>query len=218
MVKHLDELFTDLEQYRTAQEMRLYFEEKMKEINDSEELRKIVRLKQGKVKEFVEEFYPLTLFSQSKYFGLNSRGKVVLGNQGYDASIIQQDGTEKKLEITSYIDGEWEHKDAIRLNERGYGDMRFNDVKSLKERALDNLEKVLANIRNKSLKDYRGVSLLFVINTYDFFEAYNNDSQQFIDKLISEIKNFDFKAERVYLIRLKENTLSQVDSNTYVLK
>lgn len=212
-----DDLFTDLEEYRTAQEMRLYFEEKMKIINENEEFRKIARLKKGKVKKFMEEFYPLCLFSQSRFIGENAKCKIVLGNQGYDVSIIE-DGTEKNLEITSYIDGKWEFDDAIRLNERGYGDIRFNDYKSLNDRALEYLEKVLKNIRKKSMKDYSGVSLLFVVDTFDYFEVYNNDSQPFIDKLINEIKIIEFKAEEVFLIFLKENTLNQIDQNIYLIE
>lgn len=212
-MNNIDDLFIDLEEYRTPQEMKLYFEQRVQTINSNEEFRKIARLKTGKVKKFIEEFYPLYLFSQSRFVEEHAKCKVILGNQGYDASIIQEDGTEKFIEMTSYIDGKWEYQDAKRLNSRGYGDVRFGDYKSLNDRASDYLKDVLKNINKKSLKDYSGVSLLFVVETFDYFEVYDNSSQPFVNELIKEIQGFEFKADQIYLMVLNNQNVSQIDQN-----
>ncbi len=42
--------------------------------------------------------------------------KLIIGSQGYDGLILQPDGTEKRIEITSYKDGKLEFEDAQRVN------------------------------------------------------------------------------------------------------
>ncbi|WP_238378781.1 hypothetical protein [Halalkalibacillus sediminis] len=214
-MNNLDDLFTDLEEYRTPQEMKLYFEKKKQIINNNEKYISIARLKTGKVKKFIEEFYPLYLFSQSRFVDNYAKCKIILGNQGYDASIVQKDDTESFIELTSYIDGKWEYQDAKRLNSRGYGDIRFGDYKNLNARGNDYLKDVLKNIKKKSLKDYSGISLLFAVDTFDYFEVYDHSSKPFIKELIKEIKSFKFKADKMYLMVINNQNASQIDQNIY---
>ncbi|MDR7076126.1 hypothetical protein J2Y03_001129 [Neobacillus niacini] len=87
-MKNINHIFNDLEEYRTPLEMKKYFEEKKQIINDNNEYVKLARIKKGRIKEFLEEFYPLYLFSQSKFCDDDSKCKIILGNQGYDGSII----------------------------------------------------------------------------------------------------------------------------------
>ncbi|MCQ6265593.1 hypothetical protein M1K46_07940 [Fictibacillus sp. WQ 8-8] len=217
-MKNINHLFNDLEEYRTPLEMKRYFEEKKQNINKNNEYVKLARLKKGLIKEFLEEFYPLYLFSQSKYCDVNSKCKIILGNQGYDGSIIHQDGTEKMIEITSYMDGKWEFEDAKRLNLRGYGDIRFNDNNSLDDRTPVYFSKIVENIKKKSQKNYSGVCILFVVNTFDYFEIYDNSSQEFVNKLIKEIAKIEFIADEIYLLVLNEQGVSQIDENLYLIK
>ncbi|MEH7504930.1 hypothetical protein V7152_23460 [Neobacillus drentensis] len=217
-MKNINHLFTDLEEYRTPFKMKKYFEEKKQIINRNNDYKKLARLKKGRIKEFLEEFYPLYLFSQSKYCNEYSKCKIILGNQGYDGSIIQQDGRERRIEITSYTDGKWEFEDAKRVNSRGFGDVRFKDYNSLDDRTPDYFNKIVENIKKKSQKNYSGVSILFIVNTFDYFEVYDNDSQPFIDKLIKEILNIEFMADEIYLLALNEQGVSEINQNVYLIK
>ncbi|PRS35484.1 hypothetical protein C6W19_18170 [Bacillus sp. RJGP41] len=198
--------------------MKKYFEDKKQIINTDVEYIQLARLKIGRFKKFLEEFYPLYCFSQSKYCDQNSKLTVLIGNQGYDGLIIQPDGKEIRVEITSYLDGRWEFEDAQRLNKRGFGDVRFRDTKDLESRALDYLEKVIGNIKKKSNKNYNGTSILFVVDTTDYFESFWNSSESFIERLKNEIFNIEFMADEIYLLVLNDQNIKQIDQNIYFIK
>src|SRR6478609_9225427 len=149
----MDELFKDLDVYRTQEEMKQYFEHTQQMIHQNREYIKLARLKKGRFKKFFEEFYPLYCFSQSSYCPRNSKLKLIIGSQGYDGLILQPDGS-----VEEYI------------------------------------EKVLENIQKKSKKDYSGASILFVVHTFHYFEAYGKSSAAFIRTLKKEMKNTDFRA------------------------
>lgn len=216
-MENLDFILNDLEEFRTPIEMKDYFESKKEIINSNKEYRSLARLKKGLIKKFLEEFYPLYCFSQSKYCKSDSQMKIIPGNQGYDAIIKHTDGKECKFEFTSYIDGKWEYEDALIINNRGYGDIRFNDYKDLNSRSLDYLDKVLKNVMKKSEKDYTGVNIIFIVNTFDYFEVYNNDSKPFIDTLISKILEIPMKAEKVYLMVFNSD-IRYIDDNVYLIR
>ena len=217
-MKRADDLFSDIEIFRTPEEMKLYFEAKKNIIKNDVEYSEMARLKIGLFKKFLEEFFPLYCLSQSKLCNKDSKLKIIIGNQGYDAIIINPNSNELKFEFTSYIDGKWEYEDAQRMNNRGYGDIRFNDHKDLNNRSLEYLNKILMNVGRKSKKSYNGVNIVFIVNTFDYFEVYNNDSQKFINELINEIEPIHFEAEKIYLMALNDRDISYIDNNIYMIK
>lgn len=213
-----EHLFIDFEKNRTPKEMKDYFEYICKSSGSDIELMKQARLKKGNYKQFFEEFYPLYLFSQSFYCSDLSRMSIVLGNQQYDAILFQSDGKEEKFEFTSYIDGEWEFHDAKKLNERGIGGIRFNTPYSLERRDQEYIKKIKKNAMKKSTKDYSQVNLMFVVNTFDYFEVYGRDSKEFIKLLKQEILSIKFKARRLFLLILNNQDVTHIDENLYLLK
>ena len=140
----MDELFKDLDLYRTQEEMKQYFEHTQQMIHQNKEYIKLARLKKGVSKVF-EEFYPLYCFSQSSYCPRNSKLKLIIGSQGYDGLILQPDGTEKRIEITSYKDGKLEFEDAQRVNSGNFALPRIQTEGSVEEY----IEKVLENIQKE---------------------------------------------------------------------
>ncbi|MBN3553297.1 hypothetical protein JYA63_03400 [Fictibacillus nanhaiensis] len=216
-MKSADEFLSDIEGFRTPEEMEVYFEEKKREIHLDDDYYQLSLLKKGLFKELLEEFYPMYCFSRSRFFENNSKVKIVIGNQGYDGLILKQDGTQQKFELTTYVNGKWEFEDAKRLIKNGLGDTRFGDGKSLKYRSKEYLKQVTESFKKKSLKNYSGVNLLFIVNTFWYFEVYDNSSKSFIDELINEIKLLTFKAEGIYLMVLNNQDVSQIDNNIYDL-
>ena len=75
----------------------------------------------------------------------------------------------------------------------------------------------LKNIKKKSLKDYSGVSLLLAVDTFDYFEVYDNSSKPFVKELLKEIKSFYFKADKIYLLVINNQNVSQIDQNIYLV-
>ncbi len=213
-VKKMDELFKDLDVYRTQEEMKQYFEHTQQMIHQNREYIKLARLKKGRFKKFFEEFYPLYCFSQSSYCPRNSKLKLIIGSQGYDGLILQPDGTEKRIEITSYKDGKLEFEDAQRVNSGNFALPRIQTEGSVEEY----IEKVLENIQKKSKKDYSGASILFVVHTFHYFEAYGKSSAAFIRTLKKEMKNTDFRADKIYLLELNQPESESVKQNIHFIK
>ncbi|MEH7115761.1 hypothetical protein V7124_25885, partial [Neobacillus niacini] len=147
-----NEFFKDLDEFRTPRQMKTYFENKKIEIISSKTLNDLARLKTGKYKEFLEEFYPLFLFSQSKYVPDNALVRIVLGNQSFDAIVKFASGLEKKYEITGFLFGQYESEDAISINQRGYSKIRIGDTRDLESKAYDYLEEVILNAKKKANK------------------------------------------------------------------
>lgn len=214
----LDNLFCDLESLRTKSEMKSYFQHIKEITHDSDVLKKHARLKNGRYKQFLEEFYPLYLYSQSSYCDNESEMRVVLGNQQFDAIVRHRDESEEKFEFTYYVDGEWEFHDGKRLNDRGFGEIRFQDNNSLETRDVNYLSKIMKNVINKSNKDYSEVNILFLVNTFDFFEVYGRESKEFIDVVKHEILKIRFKAKRIFLLVVNNQGVENVDKNLYLLK
>ncbi|MBO8168168.1 MAG: hypothetical protein H0Z35_03150 [Thermoanaerobacteraceae bacterium] len=205
-------------EFRTPSQMKDYFESKKEAIVADENLTKLVRLKKGIARKFLAEFYPLYCFSQSCYCPDDAMMRVVIGNQGYDAIIRFANGDEKKLEFTEYIYGQEEYQDAIKLNERGYGVIRCGDIRDLDQKCDDYLSKVVSNAKNKSQKDYLGVTLIFIISTFEILDFWGRDSKSFIERLIGELRQLQFKANEVYLLVKNTDPVDFIDNNIYKVK
>ncbi len=212
------QLFHDLEKLRTPKEIEEYFHEIKSITNRSDELAKLARLKKGRYKEFLEEFYPLYCFSKSKYCKEASTMKIVVGNQGYDALIIFKDGSEEKYEITGYQDGEWDYLNAKQLNKSGIGIVTVAWTKNIAEKQKNYLFKVMENVKNKAEKDYKDINIIFVVDTFWYFEIFDQDSSTFIAELINVIGDVSLRAKNIFLLRLRNQGIEEIDNNVFAVK
>ncbi|NQX66673.1 hypothetical protein HQN90_11095 [Paenibacillus alba] len=214
----INDLFNELEILRTPFEMKDYFDRIIFLINEQPELLEQARLNKGKYKQFIEEFYPLYCFSQSKYCKHNSRLKIIIGNQPYDAIMHLEDGTEEKFELTNYIDGEWEFFNAKELNKSGIGKIRFNDTRNLVAREQEYLQKIMKNVEKKSKKDYSHANIIFVVNTSDYFEVYGRSSRSFVRRLKDELMNVKLNAKTIFLLVLNNQSIDSINENLLLIK
>jgi hypothetical protein len=210
-----NDFFDDLDIFRSPQQMRSYFELKRTEILANKEYNDLARKKTGKYKTFLEEFYPLFLFSQSKYVPTDASVRVVLGNQSFDAVIKYASGEIKKYEITEYIYGQLDHEDAVLLNKRGYSKMRIGDTRDLETKAKDYLEEVISNANNKALKNYKEVSLIIVIDTFFHLDIWELNTNEFIRNVIERIRVLPFNTEEVFLLVRNNDPVELVNNNIY---
>lgn len=217
-MKNSETFFEDLEKYRTPSEMKSYFELKKDQIIKDKEYNDLARLKTGRFKVFLEEFYPLFCFSQSNYVPKNSELKVVIGNQGYDGLIKIITDEVRRVEITEYIDGKEEFEDAKKINERGYSRMIVTDTSDLATKAENYLEKVINNASKKANKNYKGVTLIIVINTFIHINIWELDNKAFINNAICRIKLLPFNADEVFLLVKNGDQLDKIDNNIYKIK
>jgi hypothetical protein len=213
----LNKLFHDLEKPRIPKEMEEYFHHICSITEQNKELTELARLKKDRYKKFLEEFYPLYCFSKSKYCKEASRMNIVIGNQGYDAVVIYNDGSKEKYEITGYIDGEWDFLNAKELNESCIGIVTVDGTKSIAEKQKNYFHKIMGNVKKKAEKDYSGMSIIFVVNTYWHFEVFDCDSSNFISDLMNKIRNQGIIAKKVFLLRLRNQGMEEIDKNLFVV-
>lgn len=206
----------DLEKWRTPKELLDYFGEIRELINTNAEYKEMACLKKGVFKKVSEEFWPLCCFGQSKYCEENTMLRLVLGNQGFDAIMKEYNGQEKRLEFTQFIDGRTERTLAEKML-KGEMPFRFNDSKCLEERSFNYINDVMINAFHKSVKDYCGVDLIICVNTFDYFEVYNNSSKDFIELLITKLRELSFSADRVFLVVFNSG-IDQIDKNIHAVK
>lgn len=210
----ISDLFNKLEVSRTPQEMHDYFYQVFDAVQNSDTLLDDARLKKGHFKKFLEEFYPLYCYSQSKYCDKDSKLNIILGNQGYDAISINIDGSTKLFEITSFIDGKKDYINAVKMIQDG-----FSFINHLSEEVRNNYKKkTVNNLKKKSLKDYNGIILLLVIDTSLYFEVLNRNSTDFIQKLIEDVRKVKLSFNEIFLLHEVGNTKNNIDKHFYKIK
>lgn len=116
--------------------------------------------KKGLYKEFLDEVQPLCAFAAARY-PQNFMVQPILGNQGFDAIVFDAQGQEtERLEFARPYDGAAGAKAARQVVSRGHSDAEIRDY-------TDPLGSLIPFIRTtakaKSLKDYRGITLVFVL-------------------------------------------------------
>ena len=137
--------------------------------SDTSELKFGLRMK-GLYNGFIKEIVPLSRFAAQAY-PETYRIQPVLGNQGYDAFVFDETGTEvDRVEMTKPHDGEARAADAKLVVNRGYGRFReqdpgddFNELVSF----------VLDTCKKKAQKDYGNCTLVVAIDPQPPFAAFD---------------------------------------------
>jgi len=207
-------LFEALEKPRTPYEMYEYFYFVFNAVQQNKELKAEAGIRKGGFKKFLEEFYPLYCYSQSRYCDSNSKLNIILGNQGYDAVSVNPDGIETFFEITSFIEGEKQYKNAIELNTKGITRLNYLSDTVIEEYR----QGIIKNLEKKGLKDYTGINLILVVDTSRHFEVLNENSDGFINMIISMINQMNFSFKGIYLLHEVGNTKYDIDKHFHKIK
>lgn len=200
-------ILKDLSKYRSPSEMDSYFNEIIELLKRDRLALEVSKLRRGWFKEFQEEFVPAYVFSLSPYFPADAKVKIIIGNQNYDFVVLRPDGVKEKYEVSSYIDGKQEVEIAKALNEVGVWSSRLRSYENLEERMATYMERMATymertkgNIKNKSTKDYTGISLVFSVTTFQFSAVLNTRPEFSIESLVNFIQMTPFRAKHIYLI------------------
>lgn len=208
------ELFQDLDKPRIPHEMHEYFYYVFNAVQNNKEIMAYSRLKKGGFKKFLEEFYPLYCYSQSRYCDGESKLNIILGNQGYDAVSINLDGSETFFEITSFVEGEKQYKNAVELNTEGITSLNYLSDIVIEEYR----QGIIKNLEKKGLKDYTGINLILVVDTSLHFEVLDENSDCFIKMIISMINQVNFSFQDIYLLHEVGNTKYDIDKHFHKIK
>ena len=210
-----DNYFHDIGIYRNKQQMDEYFKLKIKEINSDPELTELAILKKGLFKEFLEEFYILYLYSISRYCPQNSKMKIIIGNQNYDALIYHDDRIEK-LEISYFVYGKFENMNAKKIIENKIG--LINKSIDLDYNICSYFYDFMNNYKKKCMKNYLNTTLIITLRTFDYFEVFDNSSKDFINIIIDSMAKINTNARRVLLMVINNDGIYNIDNNIYIVK
>lgn len=181
-----------IQKKRTPSELNAFIQSTLEKLKISEE-RKNFRLRKGYWKEFIEELYPLSIFTSSVYDDDSFQVELVLGNQGYDAQIFKDGIVINKVEIGWRIDGRANYKECIELNKKGFGSPVLVD-KADKNRLLN---QIVSLGQKKSLIDYSDVDLVIVIDNHSHFICQKNSEREAITHLRERLIKIKFRAKSV---------------------
>lgn len=108
---------------RTPQELVEWVDRKFQEIPQQEGGRQAILMKEGLLKQFAEEVYPLSIFAKFKFDDRNDVTlQPVIGDQNYDVLITDcsfSPPNVSKLEITQAHEGEQDYLKRVMLLEKG---------------------------------------------------------------------------------------------------
>jgi hypothetical protein len=191
----------DFELLRSPSELREYVSRLKDEVSADEEERCLGIQKKGLYKEFLDEILPLSYFAIQVYPETYRVGPV-LGNQGYDAIVYDENGREvDRVEITAPHDGMASAADAKLQISRGYGAVTVatpgDDFDAL-------FQHVLGTCQKKALKDYSGCSLVISIAPMEPFRGFEANYESQVASLVNEIAKIEFKAKRIFLLILPD--------------
>ena len=159
-------------------------------------------LRKGLFKQLVGEIIPVKDYAQSQYAGRDVLIKPVIGNQGYDAEILDSSSQLiERIEVTSPHDGDFESNDTKLAIERGFGKVRVyrpgEDVTNIARLILDAVKK-------KSKKDYSDSTLLIVVELTPLpSSALPDRSSSYrtaIESLVRELKCITYRAKKVAML------------------
>ncbi len=202
---------SDLEKWRTKQQMRIFYDEVLNNTEADQTLIKEARLKKDVYKELLEEYRPLLFFCEQYYKDIAITCRYVGSKQTYDAE-IQHDGQVDKIEITMPIDGKRENQRAKELTEKHFS-MECGDLRE----KLDKIKNQVCEIaRKKANKNYEGMFLVIAIPEEILPIAPTHVlGEEFIEKTMKELKSLTYSAQKVFLLIF----LDQGDGNAlYAIK
>lgn len=188
----------EIQQPRTPTELREFVASKRALIEANAEALRSGILKEGIYKEFVDEIMPLGRCAFAIYSD-ECRIRPILGNQGYDAEVLDAAGNVvDKIEVTAPKFGAEDAADARLVVSRGGGKMHVWDDDSQPLAALCPL--IVSVAQKKAEKDYSDCTLLIVAATkFPPHESEKPAISKIADCLVKELQKISFRAKRVLL-------------------
>jgi hypothetical protein len=199
----MNEILTkfDMETPRSPSDLAKWYYRKYDEIkSDPTEVKKAM-LHKGLYSYFVQEIYPLVIYSLWRFSQDDVRCKPKIGSQGYDAIIYPPDRPDHvhAVEVTWPQDGRNRKSIAQLMNNRGFQGRVGDEFDRYNQ---DILRRVVAAAEKKSLKDYRakgGSALLIVLDT-ECSPLDESERKTQIRALSEDIQPLDFRVDSVFLI------------------
>jgi hypothetical protein len=182
---------------RTPEELRRFVAEVRAQVEANPAELQVAREKKGIYKTFVDEIIPLA--QAADYLcGPEDRLQPVLGNQGYDAIVLDKHGSSKgKVEIGKPYDGKAVADDVKLLKQRGFGKVRVRD---LGVGLLEIAARIVHTAKDKSIKDYSDCTLMIVGAVLPPMEIERKLLSDSADDPANELRTITYKAKKVIFV------------------
>jgi hypothetical protein len=199
----------EIEQVRTPRGLRQFVQRRSVKISRvPNESRKAME-KKGIYKVFLDEIIPLSVFALRVY-PENSRVKPVLGNQGYDALILNESGTEvDRIELAFPQDGSAKAKDARDVRRVGYSGLHIYDPGG---NVAELVPRILQTCERKARNDYSDCTLVVIVDFVPPFAAHRHLYDMAIAELASRVKRIRFRAKRLFLLAVPFGCVTRLDA------
>ena len=195
----------DIEQPRSPTALREFVLACKDAVRADDDERHRGMLKKDLYKEFLDEIVPLSCFAVLEY-PENYLIQPVLGNQGFDAVVLDEFGRESdRIEMTCPGDGAENARDARLTVKRGYGAIRMGKPGDEFEALVPH---VLDTYRRKAMKDYADCTLVVAIEPLPPTSGFERYYEAQISALARGMGVIQFKAKRVFLLVLPDRLVS----------
>ncbi|MBM4331464.1 MAG: hypothetical protein FJ117_09635 [Deltaproteobacteria bacterium] len=197
----------DIQTPRSPRGLRQFVTQRKKKIQSDRTERHNAIQRKGLYNVFIKEIVPLSVFALKAYEN-SCTVQPVLGNQGYDAIVKDNNGNiVEYIELTFPDDWKSEAEDAKLVVSQGYGQ---TDVFS-PGADIDRLSTFIQDIcMKKSQKDYSGCTLVIVIDFWPVSKQFCSLYSQKIKEVIARVQAFSFKAKRVFLLLLEQHKIIRI--------
>lgn len=191
----------EIQQLRSPSVLRKFVDHVFASVRSDTSEWKLGMQKKGWYKEFIDEIAPLSRFAVLEYPDTYLI-EPVLGNQGFDARVFNETGTEvDKVEMTRPHNGNWRAADARLVVSRGFSKIRVQDPGD----DFDALVPVIVDTcKSKARKDYEDCTLVIAISPQPPLAHFDARFEQQVQNLTDNLRKIAFKAKRVFLLILPD--------------
>jgi hypothetical protein len=166
--------------------------------------RKQSLLKKGNYKKLREELYPLYEYVKHKYNSESIQFYLEKDYHEFDATITNHGSVIEQVEFTYPRNGVWEIEDAKYILNRGYSEIR--DWGSISQEKASEL--IIETAKKKSIKNYEGKTLVFIINQYPLWDISDEDDKNEIVNIARKLKIITYSAKNVCILVMPLRTNS----------
>lgn len=194
----------------------------MNEIKNNPDLLKKARLKDKNYpfKKIVDEYIPLQLFAELYCKDANvlirhTGEKTQTAEKKYDGELLYPDGTTITVEITKPYNGYLHHKNAEKINERGYSKVYVRDCIEHTEQIVST---ILKTASEKAKKNYRDSIIVFYIPDLNCFRDLNEKIHHDLNKnVFDSMTALKFNAKEIYILIPRYNSSTSVNNSKLIL-
>ncbi|MFA6055678.1 MAG: hypothetical protein WC769_09910 [Thermodesulfovibrionales bacterium] len=197
----------DIQRPRSPRGLRQFVTRRKEKIKSFETERHNAIRRRGIYNVFIKEIVPLSVFALKAYQNSYSV-QPVLGNQGYDAIVKDNEGNIIDfVELTFPDDWKAKAKDAELVVSRGYG-----KTKVFKPGGdIDRLTSFIQDICfKKAQKDYSDCTLVIVIEFLPVSKQHRDLYSRKIQELVTNVQAVSFRAKRIFLLLLEQHKIIRI--------